>query len=333
MLKKIWHVFMRDVRVNTRDFLALYILVIPVLFAVGINLLAPSVNDTTVNLALLAGENPEMEENLSQYAKIELFDSVEDITRRVENRDNIVAVLPEGDGYYILAQGDEPESVVEIAKLLKTFYELDVDVENTTAEIVTFGRTEPPLKKMLVNLSILFTSVLAGMMISINIVEEKNDNTVSAINVTTLPRPGFILGKSIIGIFLSVYGTIALLWITGYQDVNFGQVLLAIGGVTVLSVMIGFIQGLNSSDQMDAAAGIKMLFLPLGGAVAAAELLNEQWQVIAYWLPFYWSYKGNDAVLSYTATWPQILSYTFIILALCAAVYYYVAPRIQKKLI
>ncbi len=332
MLKKIWFIFMRDIKVNLRDFISLYILLVPILFAVGIRLLVPSVNDTTVDLAMLEGDNPEMVTYLEQFANVELFNDVDAITERLERRDNIVAVLPEGDEYYILTQGNEPESVVEFAKLLNSYHVLDLDVENTTAVIESFGRTESPLKKLLVNIMILMTSVLAGMLISINIVEEKVDNTVSAINVSPISRVGFILGKSMTGMFLAVYGTVAILWITGFSDVNLGQIALAIVSVTLLSILIGFIEGINNDDVMNAAAGIKMLFLPLGAGVAAAELLNEQWQILFYWIPFYWTYKGNDAILSYNASWPQIIGYTAIVLALCTAVYYFLAPKIQKGL-
>ncbi len=332
MLKKIWFIFMRDIKVNLRDFISLYILLVPILFAVGIKLLVPSVNDTTVDLAMLEGDNPEMVTYLEQFANVELFNDVDAITERLERRDNIVAVLPEGDEYYILTQGNEPESVVEFAKLLNSYHALDLDVENTTAVIESFGRTESPLKKLLVNIMILMTSVLAGMLISINIVEEKVDNTVSAINVSPISRVGFILGKSMTGMFLAVYGTVAILWITGFSDVNLGQIALAIVSVTLLSILIGFIEGINNDDVMNAAAGIKMLFLPLGAGVAAAELLNEQWQILFYWIPFYWTYKGNDAILSYNASWPQIIGYTAIVLALCTAVYYFLAPKIQKGL-
>ncbi len=332
MPKKIWIIFMRDLKVNLRDFLSLYILLVPIIFAVGIKLLVPSVSDTTVNLALLDGDNPEMVTYLEQFANVELFNDVDAVEERLERRDNVVAILPEGDDYYILTQGNEPESVVEFAKLLNSYHGLDLDVENTTAVIETFGRTESPMKRLLVNIMIMMTSVLAGMLISINIVEEKVDNTVSAINVSPISRVGFILGKSMSGMFLAVYGAIAILWITGFSDVNIGQMLLAIVSVTLLSVLIGFVEGLNNDDVMNAAAGIKMLFLPLGAGVAAAELLSDKWQVLFYWVPFYWTYKGNDAILSYSASWLQIIGYTAIVLALCGAVYYFLAPKIQKGL-
>ena len=332
MLKKVWTIFMRDLKVNLRDFLSLYILLVPIIFAVGIRLLVPSVNDTTVNLALLEGDDPKMVTYLEQFANVELFADVDAVSERLARRDHVVAILPEGDAYYILTQGNEPDSVVEFAKLLNSYVSLDMDVENTTAVIETFGRTESPLKKLLVNIMILMTSVLGGMLISVNIVEEKVDNTVSAINVSPISRVGFILGKSMSGMFLAVYGAVAILWITGYGDVNVGQMLLAIVSVTLLSILIGFVEGLNNDDVMNAAAGIKMLFLPLGAGVAAAELLSDQWQILFYWVPFYWSYKGNDAILSYSASWPQIILYTVIVLGLCTAVYYFLAPKIQEEL-
>ncbi len=332
MFSKIWSIFMRDIRVNTRDFIALYILLFPIIFAVGIQLLAPSVNDTTVRLALLESDDPAKAEYLEQFASVELFADMEALTTRVEKRDHTVAILTEGDTSYILTQGNEPESVTEFAKMLNSFHALGLDVAETTAEFKSFGHSESPLKKMLVNISLLFVSVLAGMMISLNIVEEKMDNTISAINISPISRVGFILGKSMMGLFLAVYGSIALVWITGYGDVNFGQMLLAIFAVTLLSLVVGFIQGIANNDVMNAAAGMKMMFLPVGAAVAAVEILSDKWQILFYWVPFYWTYRGNDAILSYSATWPQIISYTAIVLALSGIVYYFLAPKIQKGL-
>lgn len=323
---------MRDLKVNLRDFLPLYILVIPVIFGFAINALAPSVNDTTVSLAMLETDDPAKVLYLEQFAKIELFSDLGEVEQRLEERDNIVAVLPEGENSIILAQGNEPEGVLVYAKMLNSFHELDLNVEETTAEFESFGRTEPPLKKMLVNISLLMTSVLGGMLISINIVEEKMDNTVSAINVSPLSRAGFVFGKSLMGIFLAVYGSIALLWITGYGNVNVGQTVIAIGAVTLLSVVIGFIQGVVNDDIMNAAAGIKTLFLPIGAAVAAVEVLSDKWQILFYWIPFYWTYKGNEAILSYTATWPQIIFYTTIVLVLSGIVYVILAPKIRAGL-
>ncbi len=332
MLKKIWAIFTRDLKVSTRNTISLYILLVPFILAIGINLFTPGINDTTVNLALLEGDNPKQVSYFEQFAKVELFKDVESVKERVGGRDNIVGILPERDSYYIMSQGNEPEEVIDYAKALRALDKLDVQLEETNAEIFEFGRTVPPLKRMLVNGVILLISLMGGMLIAFNIVEEKSDRTIRAVNVTPTTRNNFILGKSILGLIFPILGTIATVLITGFTHVNFLQLLLIVVASSLLSLLIGFIQGLNSDDIMSAASTIKLLMLPLIASVLAIELLADKWQKFFYWSPFYWAYKGNEAVLSQTASWQQILGYTGIVLALCTAVYIFLAPRIRKGL-
>lgn len=332
MLKKSWIIFMRDFKVNLRDFLALYLLLIPLLFALGINLLAPSINDTTINLGMIAGENSDQAAYFSQYAKVEVFSNQEDLDARILRRDDFFGIVAEGGEYYVLKQGNENEGVVDYAKVLLTFYEQDVQIEDTNAEIFDLGRTVPPMKKLFVNAGILFISVMGGMMITFNIVEEKVDRTIRAINLTPISRRGFIAGKSFMGVFFSLYGTIALIFITGFGYVNWLQLLTVVLLASIISILVGFFQGVRNDDVINAAANLKLLFLPLFGAIAGAELLSDKWQILLYWIPFYWAYKGNDAVLTQTATWPQIGLYAGIILAISAAVYFLLAPKIREGL-
>ena len=332
MFRKILTIFRRDLKVNMKDALALYIIIFPILFAIAINLFTPGINDTTVNLALLEGENPAQVEYFKQFAKVELFDDEDAIEERLLERDDMVAILPEGDSYYILAQGNESEQIVDYAKLLNTFYALDVSVEDSVAQIVSLNRIVPPIKKMLVNAVMIFASVLGGMLIAINIVEEKADNTISAINVTTVSRNAYILGKSMIGILYPIIGSVIVLTITGFYDVNIPQIILAIFTSTLISLMVGFIQGLSSDDIMTAAGSIKLLFLPMIGAIVGYEVLADKWQKFFYWIPFYWTYKANDVVLSKSGTWGQILGYTGIVFGICAVIYILLIPKIRKGL-
>lgn len=332
MLNKIWTIFKRDLKVNLKEFISLYILVVPILFAVLINIFSPGINDTTVNLALIKGENTVQVAYLEQFAKIELFENAAEIKSRVEKRDPIIGIIPENDGYYLMTQGDEPEGFVDYAKLLNSFYELDITAEDSTSEIIEFGRTVPPLKKILVNLSILFISILAGMLIALNIVEEKVENTLSAINVTPTSRSTFILGKSVIGVLFTLVGSIALIMLTGFGTINLLQLLLILMVTSLLSILVGFIQGVTNKDIMSAAGSIKLLFLPLIAGVLAIEMLGDKWQKFFYWNPFYWAYKGNDVILSQTGTWGQIFMYSGIVLLLSGIVYLLLAPKIRKGL-
>lgn len=332
MFRRIWTIFKRDLKVNAKDAISLYILIIPILFAILINVFSPGINDTTINLALLTGDNESKIEYFEKLSKVELFNTEDEIKERVEKRDAIIGIIPEKETDYLLIQGNEPQEIVDYAKLLKSFYELNINIKDSNSTLIEFNRTVPPLKKTLVNISILFISILGGMLIALNIVEEKVDHTLSAINVTPTSRVTFLLGKSIMGIILSVFGSVALIGITGFGGINILQLLLVVLITSLLSILVGFIQGLINTDIIGAAGSIKLLFLPLIAGVLAIEMLGDKWQKYFYWNPFYWAYKGNDLILSQIGTWRQILTYSIFILGLCAIVYVLLAPRIRKGL-
>ena len=170
------------------------------------------------------------------------------------------------------------------------------------------------------------------MLIAMNILEEKVDQTVAAINVTPTSRRAFILGKGFTGMFVAIVSSIAVILITGFYTVNIGQAVLVIFSTTILSLIIGFLQGLNSDDFMEAAGSVKLLFLPMAGSIAGYEFVKGNWQIFFYWSPFYWAYRANDMILAKSGTWAQLVLYIGIILVICGLVYALLAPRIVKGL-
>lgn len=331
-MKKVFRIFLRDFKVNIREMLPAYIMIVPILFIIVINVFAPGINDTTVNLALIEGENTELEEYLADFAKVSVYADEEAIIERVGRRDDIFGYIPSEDGYYILKQGNESENMVDFARALLAFYNEDVQIEDSTAVIETFDRTVPPLKKMLVNIVLMFTTIMGGMMIAMNIIEEKGDKTIRAIHLTPVSRQQFILGKSLMGMFLPIYGTIAVVSLTGFSGINWLQMLLMILVSMIISLLAGFLMGLTSATFMDAAGSVKMLFMPLMAGVLVTELTAPKWHWTVYWNPFYWSYRAVDDILSYTSTWGFTLLAAGIVLGISLLAYVIMMPRIRKGL-
>ena len=333
MIKKILIIFQRDLKTSIRNFMTLYILVVPIIFAIIINVFSSGINDTTVEIVLLEGENTDQSTYLKQFAKVETLGTLEAVEDRVRKRDNIIAILPDEKGdYYVLTQGNEPDFVVDYVKTLAAFDHFEIGMEDSMAEIKDYGRDIPPLKKLMVNTAMIFTSILGGMIIALNIVEEKTENTISAIHLSPVSRLGFIAGKSMIGIVTPLVGSILILVITGFRDINFFHTILMVGTSCIISILIGFIEGINNDDVMNAAGNMKMLFLPLFGSIAGEELLADKWQPLFYWIPFYWTYKGNALVLSGRGTWLEILKYSGIVLIISVVVFIVLAPKIRRGL-
>lgn len=332
MPKKIFNVYLRDLKVNVRDALSLMLIIFPLVFAVGINLITPSINDTTVNIAMVENEDTAQAEYYDDFAHVDLFADLQGVEDRIMQRDDVFGIVREGDGFVVLAQGNESDMTVDYVKLLKTLYESGATLEDSKTKIVDFGRTIPPLKQMLVNSLLLLNAVLAGMMISLNIVEEKADKTVAAINVTPISRLAFLIGKSLFAIISVIVLSVVSIFITGFSYINIWQVLLVVLATSALSMIIGFLQGLGSTDVMEAAGSVKLMFLPLAGSVIGYELLALKWHVFLYWSPFYWAYKANDMILSQSGSAKEMLICIGAILLICGIIFALLAPKIRKGL-
>jgi len=333
MFKKLLTIFGRDFLVSSRDAMTVYIMVIPIILAVGITILAPGLNDTTVSGALLQSDEQSHVDFMKRFAKVEVFPSMEELERRIRKRDDIGGIVPlENHRYEILFQGNENEAFREYVKALNALYEMDATVADTRAEIYSFGYQVSPLKTKLVNMLILLSVMLSGMLISTTIVEEKMDNTISAINVTPISQTAFVLGKSMLGGTVVMVSIILALLITGYYNVNWLMILMVGFTSMLLSLIVGFVQGINAKDVMEAAGGVKLIMLPIAVSIAGYELLADKWQWTMYWSPFYWAYKANDMILSKDAQWPVILFCVSIVLLLSFVVYLVSLPRIRKGL-
>jgi ABC-type multidrug transport system permease subunit len=333
MVKKTLIIFGRDLRVSVRDFMSLFMIFIPIILAIAVNFMAPGIEDTTVNLALIEGENPEMATYLQDYARVQLLPDYYAVKDRVMKRDNYVGITGKGAEAVILTQGNEPKDVVDYAKMLKTFYEYGRTQEDSTAVLKEFGVKTPPIKMLWANMGILLMMVLAGMLISLNIVDEKMDNTVSAMNVAPISRTAWIFGKSLIGILMALFGCVAMVWIMGVAgNLNFAQLLIFVLLSSLTGIMIGFLEGINSADVMTAVASTKMIMFPLAASVAGYEFLAAKWQWVLYWSPFYWMYKGNISILNRDMTWLNLLLTGGIVLGISVLLYAYAAPRIRRGL-
>ena len=332
MIKKILRIFLRDIKSTRREPIAIYISVMPILLAIAITLFAPGLNDTTVNLAMLRSDEQTHIEYMQRFAKVELFDSTDAIERRIEKRDDVAALIPKGDSYELVLQGDEHESVETYAVMLESLYQTGASAQDTETQIMSFGHTVPPLKTKLTNMLISLTVMLAGMLIAISIVTEKTENTINAINVTPVSQTGFVIGKSMTGALVAMASIIASVLITGYYDINWLMIILVGFTTLLLSFIVGFLQGLSSDDIIEAAGNVKMIFLPIAGSILGYELLSDKWQWTMYWSPFYWAYKANDMILSKTADWGTILLCAGMVLALTLAVYFLALPKIRKGL-
>ena len=314
-------ILLKDGKIATRDMLLIYILVIPILFAVIIRVCSPGISDSAVKIAMLKEENQDLIAYMEDIAQVELFDSREDLEKRVLKRDDVPGLISNGANFDvvtfdIVTEGNEDYEIIDTAKTIAALYGVGSVKEDTTATISSLGKTVPRVRTMLTGILIELIIMLSGMIIAVGTVDEKASNTISAVRVSPVSFLGFVCGKCLFGVVTGLVSILLCLVILGYTHVNLGMILLISISIMVLSGAAGLLQGVISTDVIEAAAGMKLMLIPMAAAALIYQLCSEKWQWTMYWNPFYWAFKATDLVLSDTAVWSEVMLWSALILVI-----------------
>jgi ABC-2 type transport system permease protein len=330
-MKRILAIFRRDVKSSVREFLLLYIILAPIIIAIGLRFFIPSVNAISFQFVLDQGMEKTTIAEFERYGKVELLDGRKAIENRVAKIDDIIGVVQNKDNKYIvISQGNENESTKNIAQQIIANMN-----KNQLESTITFSDIGAKMSSITIygaSSIILMAIVLAGMVIGLNIIEEKEDNTMSALSVTPMGKMEFISGKSFIGFFLPIIEAWFVVWILNLQNVNIVMLSAMTLASSFIAIIFGFLIGVLSSNQISGIANMKFLLLFVSASFIGAVVLPAEAHLYLYWSPLYWSTIGLIKVITNSATWLQILQYTVYIIGLTVLVFLLSARKIKKGL-
>lgn len=335
-MRKALSVLRRDAKISFKDPMALLLIFMPLVLAFVILWISPGISDTTMNLAVEKAIGQSTIDNLAEYASVETLEDAAAVRERVLRRDEVIGLIEgENGNTVVLRQGNETESSVDMAKLLAAMAELGVTgdmLSSGNTSFLSFRDETSPLKRALSIALLLMISVITAMLISLGLVDEKNDQTIKAANITPIRQSVYVLSKSLIGVISLLFSSVCSLLIMGIVDINWAQILLMIVADALISIIVAFTIGLASTDYIEAAGSVKMLMLPMIASVLVYELTDPGWHFTVMWSPFYWAYRGITEIIQGTSEWGSTLLYTAVILAISAGVFLLCLKQIRKSL-
>jgi len=330
MISRVLSVFKRDLAASLRDHLLVYIFLAPLLLAAGLILFLPDVNSASLQFALDNRGTPPVIETFEQYGEVELYASKADVKKRVLDIDDVAGISLDATGKLeLILQGNEAHDTEAIAAMVLRNLEHPVN-DNVDFVVTSLGIKDSPVKTIGTVSLLLMAIVIGGMIIGFNLIEEKQDGTVSSLQVTPLRNMEFIAGKSLIGWLAPLVLVYMVLLIMDSLRVDLLMVLFITVVSSFIGVIFGFLVGVMSSNQIAGIANMKLLFLVVGASIIGAVLLPPDKHLFLYWAPPYWSYVAFHDILTQTAVWPDILRYAGIICGLCILILLALAPRVKK---
>lgn len=330
MLQRISAIIKRDMKSSFRDPLIIYIIISPLLLAFLLRGFIPSVDSASVQFAVL-GEDHYITEQFERYGRVEVFESRENLEYRVNATDDIVGVIDNKGQYDIILEGNESEGLKAITEDILMDYDgyidlavgvqiTDIDWQISTVALVGAASL------------IMLATLLGGMLTGLNIVEEKQFRTISAIRVSPVTTLEFLLAKSVPGLVIPIVQSILMFIILGFTDINWLMTVAICVFSSLIGLIIGVLLGVINNDPLTAAGGLKILMLPMSATIIGALLLPQKLLFLLYWIPYYWTYEGVTRIMLKTATWLDIMGYSAALVFITLLVFLALRKRIQRGL-
>lgn len=332
MLRRIFAIARRDIKSGLRDNMILYILLAPLLIAGLLRAFIPGAGENLISTVVVEGSPSTLVDTLQAHGRVEILADREAVIRRVRATDDVFGIMVDGERIEILTDGQEQMgSDTMVQGILQVWQEQPSDGPFS----VTFsdiGWSLSPLARYGGNFLLVFSSVFGGMIVMLNLVEEKQEKTLAAVNVSAISRFEYIIGKGLLGFVIPIIHAWLILLIMGYDGIPYGMVTLVILSIALISLILGFAIGIYNDNAISAVSSMKIGFLPIFGSLFGAIFLAEKWHPLLYWSPFYWAFRSVDAIILQEATWRLILFNSAVILLITGLVYGLLSRRIRRGL-
>lgn len=147
-----------------------------------------------------------------------------------------------------------------------------------------------PYHPLLMSFVLTAMPMLSGMVIGFLLLDQRDDRTLSALQVTPLALNGYLAYRLGLPMAMSLVSTLAVLPVTGYADLGFLSLLLAALAAAPVAPFYALSLGAFAGNKVQGFALTKAMGVLLAIPVAA-WFVREPWQWVFGLVPLYWPAK------------------------------------------
>jgi len=289
MIKRIKNMIQKDIVSARRDNIILYTLLAPIIIAIIMTLVVPTVETSTVSFAVESSLDNSIADQIDHYGEVESFATRQQVINRVEAYDEAIGVIETRNGLEIILEGNETGEVAEIAYSILNH----ITREGPEADFSYsyLEQTSSFIKEYTAIMVILMIIMVSGVMAGFNIIDEKESGAIRALAVTPLRLYQYILSRVVIVLFLSM--VLSLICTAILLGASFSYIKLIIGTIfsSSLGVLLGIAIGAVADNQIKGIALLKAIAFPFTLIPLASIFIPERFQPLLYPFPNYWAYR------------------------------------------
>lgn len=311
MIKRILNIMRMDMTAAFRDSITIYSLVSPVMLAVILRLIVPSVSQPVLTIPVGPRVPERVVGQLAEYGTVEVYRSRERLQERVSENDDVVGVYYD-NGYVVLAEGNEDEEAASgIAAILSAAIGISTEVDVSVSNL----KGDPaPVSEYGAVMILMVSLLIGGLLIGFSIVDEKESRAIRALAVAPLRISEYIIARGFLALAIGVIaGVISCTIILG-PGIDYARLLLSIVFSLTVAIPFGFVIGAFSDTQMKAFALVKLLMVVFLTFPFVSIFVPGNWQWAFFVFPNYWMFMTMANVFLDTAfigfAWSAMLTVT-----------------------
>ena len=286
MVKRIINLMRQDWTNTIRDNILLYMMIAPLILAVGARFFLPSLNQNQYTFAVQATLNSEMILGLDQIGRIEVFNDANGVKERVMRSDDVPGLIMENDKPQIIMEGNEGDEAQVLRSVIEQALSGDVVAEYTLTQGDNGARSL--LKEFGAIIFILINTLLGALVMAFNIIEDKESKAMRALGVSPLSMLELTIARGLFALILSLILVVSSTLILVGTQINFGLLLIGFAFSIALPILTGYVIGGLADNQLKAIAILKFYFLIYLTLPVITVVIPQKSHVFFYLLPNYW---------------------------------------------
>lgn len=347
-MKQLVQVVVSEVKMAFKNFFAVYVMVMPMVILLVLRFFLPSVETSTVTVAVVADGPHAVEsgllEELRVYADVVEYESIEAVERKLRGAGSAEGLYwdPEQEQYVSLMERNIPENALfSVGARAVRQYLVDRDYPDAPRILAYSAGVPPELADRTENspvatiggaVFVAAMTIMMGFIIGVSVVRDKELGTDRAIRVSPVTRAEYYLGKCVFPVAIMLAYVFIAMFVLGLLNASILQVYtVAIVSVSVV-LIFGLLVGGLARNENEALGLVKSIGTVLLLGVLGGSLLPENWQWVVYWVPLYWIYDAAESIFSLTASWGDVVWRSGVLLGLSLVAFLALRGRIAKGL-
>lgn len=328
-LRRVANLMRQDLTNALRDNILLYMMVAPLLLAIGARLFLPSLDQARLTFAVQSGLDPASIRRLEQVGGVEVYADAEAVRARVLRSDDVPGVVVRDGAPLLVMEGNEGEGAAVLARVIEQALGGETVAEYSRTDVAA-GRSL--LTEYAGIVFIMIGSLLGALVMAFNIIEDKETRAVRALGVSPLSMLELTLAR---GLFALVVGLALVLSTTTIilgGAVHYGLLLVGFAFAVALPILTGYVIGGLADSQLKAIAVLKFYMIVYLTVPIVSVFVPRQWHVFLYPLPNYWMWQTFESLFVSTSAGPGFWVAGPVTLASSLALVALLLPRLRRQL-